>query len=210
MKNDFSADFFLNKDLHVKQYIKKKIIHSTALLRGDYDVCELIKSSKTELTKAAVLIPIVQKDTGLSIIFTKRKKNLKNHAGQISFPGGKQDKEDSSLKETALREAEEEIGLKKLEVEMLGRIGNWETRTGFLIAPYVGFLSRIPKLKKNISEVDEIFEVPLSFLLDPKNQKLENKIFSDREYQFYAIKYCEYYIWGATAGIIMNLYHTLR
>ncbi len=194
-----------------KDFIKKKIASKKPLIRGDFEVCSLInKGIKKNLIPAAVLIPIIERNNELTVIFTKRNNKLKNHAGQISFPGGKKDVSDFSIEQTAIRETREEIGLKINQNEIIGKMGTWETRTGFLITPLVAFISKPPKLKKNIDEVDEIFEVPANHLFNPKNYKLEKQGYEKKYYEFYAIEYLDYYIWGATAGLIINLYRLLR
>jgi len=197
--------------LEAKDFIAKKIGSKKSLLKGDFEVCKLINKGITEkLIPAAVLIPIIERNNKLSVIFTKRNAKLKNHAGQISFPGGKKDSTDISIEQTAVRETGEEIGLIIKQSEIIGKMGTWETRTGFLITPVLAFISDPPKLKKNNFEVDEIFEVPTRYLFNPNNFILEKLCFEKKHYEFYAIKYLNYYIWGATAGLIVNLYNLLR
>ena len=202
--------FFKSRGEEAREILLNQISTKKTCLRGDFDVCELIeKSNQDNLVQAAVLIPIIERANGFTIILTKRKHNLSNHAGQISFPGGKKDKSDPSFEFTAIREAKEEIGLNINEKEVIGKLQTWETRTGFIITPVVCFKNEIPKLERNADEVEEIFEVPLEYLFNPKNHKLAQRVFKQKEHKFYAIKYLNYYIWGATAGIIINLYSLL-
>ena len=203
--------FFISKGLGVKEFLEKKISSNKTLYRGDFDVCNLInKGIREKLIPAAVLILVIKRNNNLTVIFTKRNNKLKNHAGQISFPGGKMDISDISIENTARRETMEEIGLNIKPREILGKMSTWETRTGFLITPVLGFISDPPKMRKNISEVEEIFEVPINYLMNPKNHKIEKRRFEKKSYEFFAIQYLDYYIWGATAGLIINLYNILR
>ncbi len=203
--------FFISKGTGVKEFLEKRISSNRTQYRGDFDVCNLInKGVREKLIPAAVLILVIKRNNNITVIFTKRNNNLKNHAGQISFPGGKMEISDTSIENTARRETMEEIGLNIKPSEILGKMSTWETRTGFLITPVLGFISDPPKMRKNIYEVEEIFEVPINYLMNPKNHKLEKRSFEQKSYEFFAIKYLDYYIWGATAGLIMNLYNILR
>ena len=161
---------------------------------------------KTEnLIEAAVLVPIVERNDGLKVILTKRSNNLKQHPGQISFPGGKSEKIDKSLVATALRETKEEIGISKKNVEILGQLPKHLTITGFKITPFIGKIRTGFSTKIQISEVSEIFEVPLSYLSNPKNFRVESVKWKGKKRFFYSIPYGPYYIWGATARILKNL-----
>lgn len=179
--------------------------------KGDYDLNSGIeKKYFQDLVSSAVLIPIYKKENSYFTILTKRSSNLNSHPGQISFPGGRYEKKDISIEQTAIREADEEIGVKKSNIRLLGRLDHYQTRTGFDIVPIVCFLNSLPTLKKQISEVDEIFFVPLSFLLSSKNHQIHKKKWKGKDRFFYAITYKKYYIWGATAGIIVNFYEKLN
>lgn len=160
-------------------------------------------------TPAAVLVPIVPRETGLTVLFTQRTTHLKAHAGQVSFPGGRAEPGDPSPEFTALREAEEEIGLKPHQVEVLARLPDYHTRTGYLVSPIVGLLMPPLDLVPDPREVEEIFEVPLAFLLDPANHRRKTREWRGRAVGFYEMPYGNRYIWGATAGMIVNLYRTL-
>lgn len=156
---------------------------------------------------AAVLLPIVARRE-LSVILTVRTEHLAAHAGQISFPGGKVDAGERAH-ETALREAHEEIGLQEMLVEPLGFLDSYRTRTGFTIYPMVGVVAPEFDMTINRDEVAEVFEVPLAFLIDPQNHQQHSRRWEGQDRYFYAMPYGERFIWGATAGIIRNLYERL-
>jgi 8-oxo-dGTP pyrophosphatase MutT (NUDIX family) len=160
-------------------------------------------------TAASVLVPIVDRASGLSVIFTKRTTHLKAHSGQVSFPGGRAEPEDPTPEFTALREAHEEIGLAMESVEVLARLPDYLTRTGFRVTPVVGLLTPPLALVPDPREVEEVFEVPLEVLLDPKNHKLESREIQGRTVGYYVIRHGERAIWGATAGMVVNLYRQL-
>ncbi|MEE8371361.1 MAG: CoA pyrophosphatase [Sphingomonadales bacterium] len=159
--------------------------------------------------KASVLIPIIDRREEPTILLTKRTPHLADHAGQISFPGGSREASDRDAVATALRETEEEVGIEARFIDIIGRLGSYHTSTGFRIAPIVGVLS--PELELNIDshEVAEVFEVPLRFILDPSNYRMESRIWRGEERFFYAVPFEDHYIWGATAAMLVNLYHAL-
>jgi 8-oxo-dGTP pyrophosphatase MutT (NUDIX family) len=160
------------------------------------------------LTAASVLVPIVAHDE-LSVVFTQRTSQLRHHSGQISFPGGRAEAHDPTPEITALREAEEEIGLARGRVEILARMPEYCTRTGFCVTPVVGLVAPPLVLSPDRREVEEVFEVPLGFLLDPRNHERHTREFEGRQVGFYVIQYRERRIWGATAGMVVNLYRML-
>jgi 8-oxo-dGTP pyrophosphatase MutT (NUDIX family) len=159
--------------------------------------------------RASVLVPIVTRPDGLTMLLTRRTAHLKQHSGQIAFPGGGAEPGDASAEATALREAQEEIGLEPARVELLGRLSDYHTRTDFRVTPVVGLVAPPLALSLDAREVDEAFEVPLAFLLDPANHLRHQREFQGRTVPFYAIPYHDYYIWGATAGMLINLYRFL-
>jgi 8-oxo-dGTP pyrophosphatase MutT (NUDIX family) len=160
-------------------------------------------------TVAAVLIPIVSRDDGLTVLFTQRTTHLKSHSGQVSFPGGRAEPGDASAEFTALREAQEEIGLPPERVEILARLPDYHTRTGFRVTPVIGLVQPPLELTPDPREVEEIFEVPLAFLLDERNQQRHTREFQGQTVGFYVFEYHNRTIWGATAGMLVNLYKML-
>ena len=161
------------------------------------------------VTAAAVLIPIVERPAGLTVIFTQRTSHLKAHSGQVSFPGGRAEPSDPTPEFTALREAQEEIGLPMERVEVLARLPEYLTRTGFRVTPVVGLLTPPFELVPDPREVEEVFEVPLAYLLDPANHRRETRELQGRTVGYYVVRYESRTIWGATAGMLMNLYRHL-
>jgi 8-oxo-dGTP pyrophosphatase MutT (NUDIX family) len=154
---------------------------------------------------AAVLIPLYLSGGELHAVFTKRNADLRRHAGEISFPGGRRD-EDEELRATALREAEEEIGLAPELVSVLGYLDPYLTRTGYRIIPVVGRVEPQFLLRINADEVAEAFEVPLAFLMQPENHRQNSRVFLGKPRYFYEMPFEGRYIWGVTAGIIRALY----
>lgn len=157
------------------------------------------------LTPAAVLFPIVQRDDGHTVLLTQRTAHLKDHGGQISFPGGRVETEDQTPVHTALRETEEEIGLARKHVEVLGFLPEYRTGTGFRVTPVVALVTPPFDLALDPFEVAEAFEVPLAFLLDPANHKRHSLHYRGALRHFFAMPYGDYFIWGATAGMIRSL-----
>jgi 8-oxo-dGTP pyrophosphatase MutT (NUDIX family) len=164
------------------------------------------------LRRAAVLVPIVQRPEGPTILLTQRTAHLNNHAGQVSFPGGRAEELDSSPIETALRETEEEIGLARRHVEIVGVLPDHITASAYLVTPVVALVSPPFELIAESNEVAEIFEVPLAFLMDGMNhQRMSFELPEGAgRRSFYAMPYGRFFIWGATAGMLRNLFHLLR
>ena len=158
---------------------------------------------------AAVLVPIVMREKGPTILFTQRAAHLNDHAGQISFPGGSSEAADASALETALRETEEEIGLARGHVEAIGRLPDYPTITGFNVTPIVALVTPPFSLALDDFEVAEAFEVPLSFLMDPAHHQRRVVHLADGARTFTAMPYGRHFIWGATAAMLRNLYRFL-
>lgn len=161
------------------------------------------------LRDAAVLIPVVDYGERATILLTKRAERLRSHSGQVAFPGGRIDDTDASPEEAALREAEEEIGLDRQFIEIIGRMPDYVSGSGYRIAPVLSVVRPGFLLTINKDEVDDAFEVPLSFLMDPANHTRDSRIWENKERFFYTMPYGERYIWGVTAGIIRTLYERL-
>lgn len=161
------------------------------------------------LTPAAVLVPVVQRPDQLTVLLTQRTAHLNDHPGQVSFPGGRCEARDGSPIVTALREAEEEVGLRRAQVDVLGVLPDYQTGTGFRVTPVVGLVSLPMELRLDDFEVAEVFETPLSFLLDPANHQRMSIEIAGALRQFWAMPYQGYFIWGATAGMIMSFYSFL-
>jgi len=159
----------------------------------------------TASTPASVLIPVIVHPAELTVLFTQRTAHLKNHSGQVSFPGGRAEPGDASAEHTALREAEEEIGLAMQRVEVLARLPDYRTRTGFRVTPVIGVVTPPLELAPDPSEVAEVFEVPLAFLMDERNRQRRTREFQGQQVGYYVFEYGERVIWGATAGILVNL-----
>ncbi len=176
---------------------------------------ELVDESllkNTRMTAASVLIPLVQRPEGLTMLLTQRTAHLTDHAGQISFPGGRAEDYDASAIDTALRETEEEIGLARAHIEIVGLLPDYVTGTGYEVTPVVGLVQPPFTLTPDANEVAEVFEVPLAFLMDAANHRrlsIDLPEGAGRR-SFYAMPFERFFIWGATAGMLRNLFHFLR
>ena len=159
---------------------------------------------------ASVLIPLVNHAEGLAVLLTQRTDDMPSHAGQIAFPGGRQQAEDSDAVATALRETEEEVGLAADRIEILGELADYETVTGYRVTPVVGWVEPPFTLATDPIEVAEAFEVPLAFVLDPANQQRHYRMLGELRRDFWAIPWRDRYIWGATAAMLLILDRTLR
>jgi len=175
---------------------------------GDHDLNPGLPPPEV-LTPAAVLIPVVARGDGVTMLLTQRTNNLAHHPGQISFPGGHVERSDITPEETALRETEEEVGIHRRHIKIIGRLADYWTRTGFSVVPVVGVVTPPFDVKPDPSEVAEVFEVPFDFLMDPKNHERHSRDYQGTTRHFYAMPYNEFYIWGATAGMLVDLYNVL-
>ncbi len=170
---------------------------------GDFAVAGTAREQRP-LMPAAVLVPLVERPAGLTVLLTQRTDHLIHHGGQISFPGGRVEKHDISPVETALRETEEEIGLHRRYVEVIGFLDQYQTVTGFLITPVVSFVLPAFELQPDPFEVADVFEVPLHFVLNPHNHERRNMVVNGQQRRFYVIPYEDRYIWGATAAMLVS------
>ena len=174
---------------------------------GDHRLAERVAPDDGALHRpAAVLIPIIARPEGATILLTKRSAHLKDHAGQVAFPGGKMDQNETDPIETALREAEEEIGLGHRYIEPIGYLEPYLSSTGFRIVPVVATVDPSHHLSLDPNEVETTFEVPLTFLMNPIYHETHSREWRGALRQYYAMPYKDHYIWGVTAGIIRNLY----
>ena len=191
--------------------LRERLAHPPAY-RSDYDLNQGMRAEAPPLealTPAAVLVPIVGHAGAPTILLTKRTDHLRDHAGQVSFPGGRVEMADEGPVDTALRETDEEVGIDRSHVEIVGHLANYETRTGFSVTPVVGYVRPGFELKLDRFEVAAAFEVPLEYVLDPRNHERQSREWQGVERHFYVIRYDDYFIWGATAGMLVNLYHRM-
>jgi 8-oxo-dGTP pyrophosphatase MutT (NUDIX family) len=171
-----------------------------------------LNSDQREPVPAAVLLPMVLRQNQLNLLLTLRTAHLNDHAGQISFPGGRVDAEDTDPVATALRETEEEIGLSRRHIEVIGCLPDYQTGTGFRVTPVAALVHPPFELEADSFEVAEIFEVPMAFLMNGANHQRRSAVLPNRpgRRSFYCMPYEQYFIWGATAAMLRNLYHFLR
>jgi 8-oxo-dGTP pyrophosphatase MutT (NUDIX family) len=206
-----SADFFNRVRARLNFDVPPALLDPNAIPQsGDAGTNRMLEilAHEQPIRPAAVLIPIVD-HAEPTVLLTQRSPHLADHAGQIAFPGGKIEVNDATPRDTALREAEEEIGLNRRFVEPLGYLGVYGTSFGFRILPTVARVKPGFSLRINHSEVDDAFEVPLSFLMNPQNHQIHSKEFRGLERSYYAMPFAERYIWGATAGILRVLYERI-
>lgn len=170
----------------------------------------LRRSLPARLTPAAVMVPLVDRPEGLTVLLTRRAAHLKAHAGQISFPGGRVEPGDAGPWEAALREAQEEIGLAPDFASLAGFLRDHLVLTGFLITPAVAFLRPGFELRLDLREVEDAFEVPLEYVLDPANRIARTRVYGGHSFTTYDIPYGERHIWGATATMLMSLAARVR
>ena len=183
---------------------------ATARRRGDDDLNPGLIDPARRMVEAAVLVPLLRRPSGPSVLLTRRTAHLHDHAGQICFPGGRIESHDPSPAAAALREAEEEVGLPPSGVTLAGRLDTYETRTGYRIAPFVGLVTPPEALRAEDFEVAEIFEVPLAFLRAPGSRQMHSLADQGTQRHFWVFPYGDYYIWGATAGMLVNLVDVLE
>lgn len=162
------------------------------------------------LVPAAVLMPIIERPEGFTVLFTVRAPGLRLHAGQVSFPGGRLDPSDAGPREAALREATEEVGLAAGLVDVAGYLPNYLTITGYSVTPVVGFVSPAFEPSLDAMEVSEAFEVPLEFLLKPENMQLRHKIYLGVRLPYFELPWGSHRIWGATAAMLVNFREALQ
>ncbi len=160
---------------------------------------------RDDLIAAGVLVPIVERRSGLSVLFTERAAELKHHPGQISFPGGRMERYDADIRAAALRETEEEVGIHAAHIEVLGYLDMLPTITGYVVTPVVGLVRPDFSLRVDPVEVAGVFEVPLDFLMDERNQRHSTREFKGTQVPILEFQYERYRIWGATAAMLLSL-----
>lgn len=186
-----------------------------ARLRSDADLAPELRDllpPPEKLRHAAVLVPLIEREDGLRLLLTERSADLPSHAGQVAFPGGRVDDTDDGPIAAALREAHEEVGIEPDWVEIAGLLTPYLTSSGFKILPVVGFVEPVFTLNDltlEPAEVARVFEVPFEFVMNPDNHQRHEVEFRGRSRHYYAMPYGEHYIWGATAGMLVNFYDTL-
>lgn len=166
-------------------------------------------AAQGQLRDAAVLIPVVDRGAEATVLLTRRAEKLRNHSGQVAFPGGTIDATDLTPESAALRETMEEIGLGEEFIEVVGHLPDYLSGSGYRVAPVLGIVRPGFSLSLNPDEVDEAFEVPLRFLMEPANHRRNSRVWNDLEWFFYEMPYDGQHIWGMTAGIIHTLYERL-
>lgn len=164
----------------------------------------------TKVTEAAVLVPLVNREAGVQVLLTLRPEHLRDHAGQVSFPGGRVEQGDADREATALREMNEETGVASHQVTVLGRLPGYEIPSGFRITPVVGWIEPPLAVRPDPCEVADIFEAPLNYFLDPANYQRREYHFRGRHRHYLAIPHEGRYIWGATAGMLYSLCRMLN
>lgn len=190
------------------ELVRHRLAHTnpeSAMEEGDHALNRNLDFSMFEAKKpiaAAVLIGVVPRADSLNVIFTKRSTQMKSHSGQVSFPGGKIDGVDESVVAGALREAHEEVALAPTAVTVIGQLPDYYSGSGFRITPVIGLVQNEVELVANPGEVEEIFEVPLQFLMNPENNKTDCKEFRGQNVRYYKIQWERHMIWGVTAGIL--------
>jgi 8-oxo-dGTP pyrophosphatase MutT (NUDIX family) len=199
---DRVAELARNKLYSEERHAPEDIKHSDHAIAGMNPDASILNAAKP----AAVLIPLIARESGTHVLLTERAANLRQHSGQIAFPGGKIDADDSGAEGAALREAQEEIGLDPVSVEKLGFLGPYFSSTGYRITPVVGLIKADPALTLNPMEVAGTFEIPLAFLMDPQNHTMDQREYKGQMRRYFAMPYEERYIWGVTAGILRMLW----
>ena len=177
--------------------------------RGDYDLNPGM-GPEGPLTPAAVLVPLVLRPGGPTVLLTQRTDHLHDHAGQISFPGGRIEEQDASPEAAALRETQEEVGLDPSRIQLIGRLDTYVVRTGFEVTPTVGFVHPPFEIDPDPFEVADVFEVPLAFFMDRRNHRQGSREYRGALRRFYVMEYQDRYIWGATAAMLVNLVDILE
>ncbi len=194
----------------------ERCLHGTCLCTDSAELLErarrhmnvpedIMPLTPATMREASVLVPVVRRQDGPTVLFTRRAEHLRRHAGQISFPGGAVESQDTDATAAALRETHEETGIAPRHVKVSGWLEPYLTLTGFCVTPVVGLVEEGFELRPDPTEVAGIFEMPLEYALDQGNRSIETRTYGGREFSFYRIEYGPHVIWGATAGMLVNL-----
>ncbi len=200
--------FILSGSIFSREWLAAQLARRL-VIAPDQEVPQFVHPPESAPIPAAVLVPVINRAHGPTLMFTQRTRHLHDHAGQISFPGGRVEEHDRDHETTALRETEEETGLERSRVQIVGRLPEYDIMTGFRVTPFVGWVEPPFEARPDPFEVEEVFEVPLEFFLDPANHQAHAREVNGTLRHYYAMPYEDYYIWGATAGMLRMLYHAL-
>ena len=181
---------------------------ATAPIGSDFSLSGIVPIPET-WKPASVLVPLVNRAAGITVLLTQRTADMPSHAGQVAFPGGRRQASDVDAAATALRETEEEVGIPARFIDVIGAVDLYHTGTGYEITPIVGIVTPGFTIRADPREVADVFEVPLEHFLDEVNHKVDSRQWQGRERRYYAMPYGERYIWGATAGMLKNLHFIL-
>ena len=211
MTSTIPASSLLQQNITSSQ-VEERVTHARQFLHTyEHDLWHQYQIlPEQEVKLAAVLMPLVERDDGVYVLLTQRTTYLNGHAGQISFPGGSVEAQDRHRKDTALRETEEEIGLARSCITVLGQLPEYEMQSGFRITPVVGWVKPPYSTRPDPLEVQDIFEVPLDHFLQPARYQRRRYFLGGKEHKYLAIPYRGRYLWGATAGMLYSFYQLLR
>ena len=192
-----------------RDWVSRRLLHP-ADVAADPGFVRYVHPPERTVVQAAVLVPLINRTGGVTVMLTQRTAHLNDHAGQISFPGGRVEEDDADRIQTALRESEEETGLAREAVEVIGRLPDFDIPSGFRVTPIVGWIEPPVNFNPDPFEVAEVFEVPLHHFLEPANHERRSDDINGRRRNYYAMPYQDRFIWGATAGMLFSLYQSLR
>ena len=195
--------------LLTRDWVSRRLLQP-ADVEADPGFVRYVHPPERIVVQAAVLVPLINRTDGVTVMLTQRTAHLNDHAGQISFPGGRVEEDDADRIQTALRETEEETGLAREAVEVIGQLPDFDIPSGFRVTPIVGWIEPPVDFNPDPFEVAEVFEVPLHHFLDPANHERRSDDINGRRRNYYAMPYQNRFIWGATAGMLFSLYQSLR
>jgi len=202
------------KTFSANDFRQRALRHAQVSREGDYGDHHLNPGMRDLIVRpglrdAAVLVGVVDRGDEATVLLTKRTEAMRSHSGQVAFPGGRIDPTDATAEDAALRETQEEVGIGTDTIELVGRLPDYLTGSGYRIVPVLGIVRPDYLITINPDEVDDAFEVPLAFLMDEANHRRESRVWQEKERFYYTMPYGERVIWGVTAGIIRTLYDRL-